>query len=113
MVPFNPQAVFNRVSSVDDPDQVGRQLDQQLIKLLQENKGIDNTKPKRGRKVDFGGNLVVAEPFAPSQKESEDDDNFCAIYQVNFQNYSGADWVQCISCVQWHCGRCNKATTDL
>lgn len=39
------------------------------------------------------------------------DDNLCYICKCDFEYYiDKKEWIQCVSCSKWVCGRCNKGS---
>lgn len=124
LVPFNPGEVLKRIPSVERVNEnLGRDLDDTLIDLLQKNRGTAGLerKPKRGKKITGAGeNLAAAMSPEPSTstsvsaiQEQLHDDDACGKCGVSFHNYRGPDWVQCLNCTQWHCGTCNFASEDV
>ncbi|KAJ8043191.1 hypothetical protein HOLleu_10171 [Holothuria leucospilota] len=64
LCPFNPEEVLKMIPDAvtSTEENVGRILDQSLITLLQQNRGRnDQQKPRRGRKVQPGVAITVAD----------------------------------------------------
>lgn len=46
-----------------------------------------------------------------SSTSNNDNDNLCSICKCDFRYYiNSKDWIQCVTCLQWVCGICNKGS---
>lgn len=118
--PFNPEEVLKTLPGYTIPDEerndIGRALDDSLVKLLQENRGQGGQpKQKRGRKVQPGVAITVehctasrstsaTSPSEPGTSRGANadqpavDENRCTECRVDYSNYGGPEWLQCIYC---------------
>ena len=133
-VPFRPEEVTKRLPDPGNPS-IGRELDSALIELLKERRGeTTTTRPKRGKKVShhepgvdlaaeaFHGHGAADAAAGPSTSTSaarnpevdspDENTDICFQCGTNYRGYTGPDWVQCLNCIQWFCGKCNQATDD-
>lgn len=113
LFPLNPQEVLKRLPQ---PREVlGNNvsiLNAAVEDLLKENRGWgteNKPKIKRGKKVVPGSNIaesaVDMDEEVAEDDEDEDEDS-CTQCKVTFGNYRGPDWVACITCSAWFCGKC-------
>ena len=138
-VPYSPEEVTKRLPGPGSTNaSTGRELDGALLSLreetlLTERRGETSLpKPKRGKKIPHepgvdiaaesidGPTTSTAASSAVTEIASEPtdisnavDDNFCFQCGIDYDGYTGSDWVQClINCIQWFCGACKYATED-
>ena len=52
------------------------------------------------------------EEDSSSSSSSSDEDDTCASCSVSFMKSSGPDWIQCVTCAEWFCGKCNGGSVD-
>ncbi|KAJ8038085.1 hypothetical protein HOLleu_19061 [Holothuria leucospilota] len=115
--------VLKNLPDGNTEDMIGRKLDASLIKLLQENRGQkDAPKQPRGRKINPGGQITskdlslpgsdCAGPPGIQQQARSCDDNKCSVCNVLYDNYKGPEWLQCVYCLAWVCGRCTGGVYD-
>ena len=105
-------------------------LNDSVLDVLKENRGWgeNNQKRNRGKKVEYGRNLAIdQDDMEPptgdtelnsvigekiimdediSADEEDEDEDKCFKCNYKFRGYKGPDWVQCISCFKWFCGKC-------
>ena len=142
IVPRNPEEPLQRIpgtSASAAHNEIHRELDRGLIDLLMEQRGQNSEKKRRGKKIKVrpGAELEVPEPemdeqvpedhpttscSTPKKMKRGDDseskivtcatENICAGCLVDFVEYLGSDWVQCVLCLKWYCGVCNEETDD-
>ncbi|XP_071959534.1 jerky protein homolog-like [Antedon mediterranea] len=120
LYPFNPQEVLKNLPGAEerDHDEIGRDLDASLVELLMENRGQDKApKRKRGKKIRPGVQIqkencpstsrVGNEPGTEQTITEVYDENKCATCHIDYDTYSGTEWLQCVYCLKWVCGQCN------
>lgn len=132
-VPYSPEEVTKRLPGPGSTNaSIGRELDGALLGLLKERRGETSLpKPKRGKKIAHEPGVDIAAEAIdgpttsaaasstvteiasePTDISNAVDDNFCFQCGIDYEGYTGPDWVQCLSCIQWFCGACNHATED-
>ena len=123
-----------------DAATVGRHLDSVLINMLKINRGIGQTRQGRGSKIvpgkmltlndvessaeagpsgwsrgrgrSQGGAKARVEDDSSASSSSSDEEDVCARCSAPYSTYRGLDWIQCVTCAQWICGKCNGGSDD-
>ena len=65
----------------------------------------------RGRRRSQARNRTTELEDSASSSSSDEDDE-CARCSVIYSTYRGLDWMQCVTCGQWICGKCNGGSDD-
>ncbi|KAJ8027225.1 hypothetical protein HOLleu_32307 [Holothuria leucospilota] len=111
-----------------DADVIGRDFDDSSIQLLKENHGQkDQPKQKCGKKVEPGAQITMESLSSKDEcsvvalgtgagssglqadrsSNMDKDENHCVVCSTGYESYSGPEWLQCVYCLWWVCGRCN------
>jgi len=117
-------------------EDLGRNIDATFVRMLKDMRGQTTKRKPRGPKVpagrpvrlqDIAGTFSTSSVLAdqlPStsgaaadinsedsststDSENSSEDDLCGLCGHGFQTYRGKDWIQCIMCSLWICGKCN------